>query len=185
MNLECLCCDCRQRIMVCTEMNKDKDETIQRMIDLKIGMELIYFANAFIVSDECRQNIEFFKLESMMKQEGRTMINMRAKCCGSFLCAAHPGYRGKSVYAVPMATNIEWAPSNYIFMDSLFYGFADDFPSEHINILPKTIPIVSRKDFLNGFADFDTKTREKIMSQFFMPDGEMGMLIECSISEMS
>lgn len=163
-NIECLCCDCRQRIMVCTEMNKDKDKTIQKMIDLKIGMELIYFANAFIVDDKSRENIEFFKLESMIKQENHTMINMRAKCCGSFLCGAHPYYMGKSIYVVPMATRIQWEPSDYAHMDSVMYIFAVDFPESNLKLLPKKIPVCSPKDFANGFADLSEIDRKRILS---------------------
>eukprot|EP01084_Bolivina_argentea_P244499 409575_1 len=138
--LECLCCDCRERIVCCTDDNKDNNPGVQDIIDCKKGADNWYIANSLIISNETKTLIDFFKL-----RKDSFMINMKTTCCGQYICAIHPNYQENVVVTSPDGPNITLA-KNYQIPPQFFRCFKKDFPPLKYELLPKNISHIDFED---------------------------------------
>ena len=88
---ECLCFDCRQRGLI--SASKSPSNALPEAVEnFERGVDLVYFANAFIVDEESRNLLEFSKLTD----ESFNTTAM-SKCCGTLMCGTHPMYEGNTI----------------------------------------------------------------------------------------
>ena len=132
--IECLCCDCRQRLL----------NSAHRRIGNKVpsaiaaygrGVDLLYFANALRVDDDSHALLEFSKL-----REDAFNTTAMSTCCGTVMCGAHPAFEGAAIWATPDSCTVNARLS----MSPQFYLFSCDFPADKYASLPMqhTIPTV-------------------------------------------
>ena len=127
--LECLCDDCRGRIVYLTGNNKDEHQGVQDIIDCKKGADNWYFGNSLMVSEHMKQYIDFFQL-----RDGATMINMKAKCCNQYMAAIHPYYQGCVFVTSPDGPRICLSKNDSV-ERPLFSCFISDFPPSKYKLL--------------------------------------------------
>jgi hypothetical protein len=90
-HIECLCFDCRQRGLI--SASKSPGNSLPEAVaNFERGVDLVYFANAFIVDEASRELLEFSKLT----EDGFNTTAMSA-CCGTLMCSTHPMYQGTTV----------------------------------------------------------------------------------------
>jgi len=90
-HIECLCFDCRQRGLI--SANKSPGNSLPEAVaNFERGVDLVYFANAFIVDEASRELLEFSKLT----EDGLNTTAM-STCCGTLMCGTHPMYEGTSI----------------------------------------------------------------------------------------
>lgn len=88
---ECLCSDCRKRGLI--SASRAPENTFPAAVaNFERGVELVYFANAFIVDEASCEKLEFSKLS---KDAANTTA--MSTCCGTLMCGTHPMYQGKTV----------------------------------------------------------------------------------------
>jgi len=88
---ECFCCDCRQRGLISAARGTG-NALPEAVLRYERGVDLYYFANAFIVDDASRALLEFSKLRA----DANNTTAMSA-CCGTLMCGIHPLYEGRSI----------------------------------------------------------------------------------------
>ena len=88
---ECLCCDCRQRGLI-SAAKRSGNDLPSAVADYARGIDLYYFANAFLIDDESRHRLEVFKL-----RDDAFNTTVISACCGTLMCGTHPAYDGCSI----------------------------------------------------------------------------------------
>jgi len=90
-HIECLCFDCRQRGLI--SVSKSPGNSLPEAVaNFERGVDLVYFANAFIVDEASRELLEFSKLT----EDGFNTTAM-STCCGTLMCGTHPMYQGTTI----------------------------------------------------------------------------------------
>jgi len=89
--VECLCFDCRQRGLISASKNPG-NSLPDAVANFERGVDLVYFANAFIVDEASRELLEFTKLTA-----DAFNTTMMSSCCATLLCGTHPLYEGKTI----------------------------------------------------------------------------------------
>ena len=90
-HIECLCFDCRQRGLI--SVSKSPGNSLPEAVaNFERGVDLVYFANAFIVDEASRELLEFSKLT----EDGFNTTAM-STCCGTLMCGTHPMYEGTTI----------------------------------------------------------------------------------------
>jgi hypothetical protein len=90
-HIECLCFDCRQRSLI--SVSKSPGNSLPEAVaNFERGVDLVYFANAFIVDEASRELLEFSKLT----EDGFNTTAM-STCCGTLMCGTHPMYQGTTI----------------------------------------------------------------------------------------
>ena len=88
---ECLCFDCRQRGLI-SASKRPENSLPDEVASFKRGVDLVYFANAFVVDDASQELLEFSKLTA----DGFNTTAM-SSCCGTLMCGTHPMYEGNTI----------------------------------------------------------------------------------------
>ncbi len=87
----CLCFDCRQRGLI-SASKSPSNSLPDAVANFERGVDLVYFANAFIVDEASQELLEFSKLT----EDGFNTTAMSA-CCGTLMCGTHPMYEGTTI----------------------------------------------------------------------------------------
>jgi hypothetical protein len=90
-HVECLCFDCRQRGLISATKNSG-NSLPDAVANFERGVDLVYFANAFIVDEASRELLEFSKLTA-----DAFNTTAMSTCCGTLLCGTHPLYEGMTI----------------------------------------------------------------------------------------
>lgn len=141
--IECLCCDCRQRILI-SASKRIGNEPPAAVAAYQRGVDLIYFANALVVDDASRSLLEYSKL----REEAFNTTAM-STCCGTIMCGAHPAFEGAAIWVTPDSCKV----TTHVRMAPQFYLFSCDFPADKYAALParNNIPtVVSAYDEIAG-----------------------------------
>lgn len=126
--LECLCVDCRQRVLQFAS-KRPENELPADILNYERGVDDYYFANAFLVDDASRDLIEFTKL-----REDAFNTTAMSACCGTYLCGVHPVYEGGSVSVNADSCRVSGA--EIIRNQALLFGC--DFPPDKYEALVNT-----------------------------------------------
>jgi hypothetical protein len=90
-HIECLCFDCRQRGLI--SASKSPGNSLPEAVaNFERGVDLVYFANAFILDEASRELLEFSKLT-----EDGFNTTATSTCCGTLMCGTHPMYEGTTI----------------------------------------------------------------------------------------
>jgi hypothetical protein len=119
-HIECLCSDCRQRGLI-SASRSPSNSLPEAVANFERGIDLVYFANALIVSDESRELLEFSKFTV-----DAPITTAMSACCGTLMCGTHPIYEGTTISVNADSCRVT-VPSNIPLQAVLF---ACDAPQE-------------------------------------------------------
>jgi len=117
---ECLCCDCRQRGLI-SASRRAGNELPDAVAKYLRGVDLYYFANAFLVDESSRDLLSFSRL-----REDAFNTTAMSTCCGTLMCGTHPVYDGCSISVNADSCRVT-VPS---IMENRLVLFGCDFPAE-------------------------------------------------------
>jgi hypothetical protein len=131
---ECLCFDCRQRGLISASKNP-RNSLPEAVANFERGVDLVYFANAFIVDEASRALLEFSKLT-----EDALNTTAMSTCCGTLMCGTHPMYEGATISVNADSCRVT-TPSS---MPSQAVVFACDAPDERAAEIERrsTAPVI-------------------------------------------
>ena len=134
-HVECLCFDCRQRGLISASKNPD-NALPDAVANFERGIDLVYFANAFIVDEASRALLEFSKLTA-----DAFNTTAMSTCCGTLLCCTHPMYEGTTISV--NADSCRVTTSSSLPLQAVV--FASDIPEEYAAafIQRSTVPVIS------------------------------------------
>ncbi len=134
-HVECLCFDCRQRGLISASKNPG-NSLPDAIANFERGVDLVYFANAFIVDEASRELLEFSKLTA-----DAFNTTAMATCCGTLLCGTHPMYEGTTISVNTDSCRVTTSSS----MSLQAVVFASDIPDEYAAALIRrsTVPVIS------------------------------------------
>ena len=122
---ECLCCDCRQRLLIYSK--RSGQALPEAVVAYQRGVDVLYFANALVLDDASHSRLAFAKL-----REDGTITMAWSTCCGTLMCVTHPITEGASIAVMPDGCKVT-TPSR---MAPQLYLFSDDFPVDKYAALP-------------------------------------------------
>ncbi len=158
--LNCLCCDCRQRLLIFAASSEEYTLPAPLM-HYERGVDLVYFTNALIVADDARQLLSFERL-----REDAENVTAWSRCCSTYLCGVHPNYEGGSISVATDGSGLSIAPA----MAPQFYLFASDFPADKYKRLPKLAlpPVFNAYEEMEGKAmvAFNTAVRTSVPEEY-------------------
>lgn len=131
---ECLCNDCRKRALI-SASRAPENALPEAVSNFERGVDLVYFANAFIVDDASRERLEFSKL----RKEGANTTAM-STCCGTLMCGTHPMYQGNTISVNADSCRVT-VPSK---ISSQAVVFACDAPEERAKEIEarRSVPVI-------------------------------------------
>jgi hypothetical protein len=134
-HVECLCFDCRQRGLISASKNPG-NSLPDAIANFERGVDLVYFANAFIVDEASRELLEFSKLTA-----DAFNTTAMSTCCGTLLCGTHPMYEGTTISVNTDSCRVTTSSS----MPLQAVVFASDIPDEYAAALIRrsTVPVIS------------------------------------------
>jgi hypothetical protein len=134
-HVECLCFDCRQRGLISASKNPG-NSLPDAIANFERGVDLVYFANAFIVDEASRELLEFSKLTA-----DAFNTTAMSTCCGTLLCGTHPMYEGTTISVNTDSYRVTTSSS----MPLQAVVFASDIPDEYAAALIRrsTVPVIS------------------------------------------
>jgi hypothetical protein len=134
-HVECLCFDCRQRGLISASKNPG-NSLPDAVANFERGVDLVYFANAFIVDEASRELLEFSKLTA-----DAFNTTAMSTCCGTLLCGTHPMYEGTTISVNTDSCRVTTLSS----MPLQAVVFASDIPDEYAAALTRrsTVPVIS------------------------------------------
>jgi len=132
--VECLCFDCRQRGLI--SASRDPGNALpEAVLKFERGVDLVYFANAFVVDEASRELLEFSKLT----QDALNTTAM-STCCGTLMCGTHPMYEGNTISVNADSCRVT-TPSS---MPLQAVSFACDAPAERAAAIEEqsAVPVI-------------------------------------------
>ena len=145
---ECLCFDCRQRGLQ-FESRRPGNQLPAAVINYERGIDLYYFANAFLVDDASRELLAFSKL-----REDSFNTTAMSACCGTLMCGTHPVYEGASVSVNADSCRV----SVRSIVPNQLVSFGCDCPTD------KYEEILKRRDVPTLFSVYDETDREEMIA---------------------
>ena len=133
-HIECLCQDCRQRVLIFNNATAGAPLP-EALANYERGVDLYYFANALDVDRASRALLGYSKL-----RPDAFNTTASAQCCGTVMFGAHPAFEGRAVWATPDTCKF----SIPVQMPAQFCLFSGDLPPEKLAVLRliKNIPIL-------------------------------------------
>jgi hypothetical protein len=131
---ECLCYDCRQRGLI--SASKGPGNALPEAVTkYERGVDLVYFANAFIVDEASRERLEFSKL-----REDSANTTAMSSCCGTLMCGTHPMYEGHTVSVNADSCRVT-TPAD---VPSMAVVFASDAPEKCVAAIKdlRSVPVI-------------------------------------------
>ena len=156
---ECLCSDCRKRGLI-SASRAPKNELPEAVANFERGVDLVYFANAFIIDEASRERLEFSKLSD----EGANTTAM-STCCGTLMCGTHPMYQGNTVSVNADSCRVT-VPS---MVSSQAVVFACDVPDERAREIEakRSVPVI-----YDVFGSLDQPVLQKFVEDVTAPISE-------------
>lgn len=145
---ECLCVDCRQRLLQFE--NRNPDYTLPPDVrSYERGTDDYFFTNRLKVDDNSRDLLVFTKL-----REDAPHVSAMSACCGTPLCGDHPLFNNASVAACADSCNITISED----VSSRAVWFGCDFPPD------KYAPLIKNRSVPAFFSPLDEMDREEIVA---------------------
>ena len=145
---ECLCFDCRQRGLQ-FESRRPGNQLPAAIINYERGIDLYYFASAFLVDEASRELLTFSKL-----REDAFNTTAMSACCGTLICGTHPMYEGASVSVNADSCRVS-VPR---IIPSQVVSFRCDWPADKYEEIRK------RRDVPMFFSVYDETDREEMIA---------------------
>ncbi len=153
---ECLCVDCRQRGLI-SARKRAGNALPEAVANFERGVDLVYFANAFIVDEAAQELLEFSKLT-----EDAYNTTAMSTCCGTLMCGTHPLYKGTTISVNADSCRVT-SPSNVPLQTVLF---ACDIPdaARAALIASSSVPVV-----VSVYDALDSPTMKALVSAVTAP----------------
>ena len=155
-HVECLCFDCRQRGLISASKNPG-NSLPDAVANFERGVDLVYFANAFMVDEASQELLEFSKLTA-----DAFNTTAMSTCCGTLLCGTHPLYEGTTISVNSDSCCVTTSSS----MPLQAVVYACDIPDEHAAafIRRSTVPVIFSFD-----EEFESPAVKALMSAVTAP----------------